>query len=103
MAAPMRIGSLCAVAGSILIGVAGCGGSSSETPPPLEPDPEGFNYAGGRAPRQRDFVQAEPQDEEDDDEVRPKRAKPSKPARPNGKAPSTWGYNGESEPGPKLK
>jgi hypothetical protein len=25
--------------------LAGCGGSSSETPPPLEPDPRGFHYA----------------------------------------------------------
>jgi hypothetical protein len=23
-----------------------CGGSSSETPPPLEPDPRGFHYTG---------------------------------------------------------
>jgi hypothetical protein len=25
--------------------LAACGGSSSETPPPLEPDPRGFHYA----------------------------------------------------------
>jgi hypothetical protein len=25
--------------------LAACGGSSSETPPPLEPDPHGFHYA----------------------------------------------------------
>jgi hypothetical protein len=26
-------------------GLAACGGSSSETPPPLQPDPVGFRYA----------------------------------------------------------
>ena len=27
-----------------------CGGSSSETPPPLEPDPTSFRYTGPRMP-----------------------------------------------------
>jgi hypothetical protein len=37
------IGSLVAV---LMFGVLGaCGGSSSETPPPLQPDPKGFRYA----------------------------------------------------------
>ena len=61
-----------------------CGGSSSETPPPLEPDPRGFHYlstprpnadnadAGAPAPRHSLL--------DDDDDVRPK-----KPAN------STWG------------
>jgi hypothetical protein len=29
--------------------LAACGGSSSETPPPLEPDPRGFHYAPAQA------------------------------------------------------
>ncbi|HEY3255316.1 MAG TPA: hypothetical protein VGJ91_15260 [Polyangiaceae bacterium] len=28
-----------------VIALAACGGSSSETPPPLQPDPAGFRYA----------------------------------------------------------
>jgi hypothetical protein len=60
-----------------------CGGSSSETPPPLQPDPKGFRYSGvsavthetsdaGLPPSTRDS------DSDDDD-------KPRAPAR------STWG------------
>jgi len=30
--------------------LAACGGSSSETPPPLQPDPAGFRYASGAPP-----------------------------------------------------
>ena len=68
-----------AVAGAL----AACGGSSSETPPPLEPDPRGFHYApalpptasesesdAGAAPSSRGF--------DDDDEK-------------HTKAGSTWG------------
>lgn len=29
--------------------LAGCGGSSSETPPPLQPDPRGFHYGPASA------------------------------------------------------
>jgi len=32
--------------------LAGCGGSSSETPPPLQPDPAGFRYASKPPPVQ---------------------------------------------------
>lgn len=60
---------------------AACGGSSSETPPPLQPDPKGFYYAGVPATeRGASDAGAEPvaTDTDDDD-------KPHAPAR------STWG------------
>ena len=64
--------------------LAACGGSASETPPPLEPDPRGFHYApavaattddsdAGDAPRT--IVPGA-----DDDEPKPR-----------SKASSTWG------------
>ena len=68
--------------------IAGCGGSSSETPPPLQPDPTGFRYAppfaapieeeadAGEAPR------SNPSLSELEPESNPK---PRVPAR------STWG------------
>ncbi|HYP75065.1 MAG TPA: hypothetical protein VER12_03885 [Polyangiaceae bacterium] len=31
------------------VALAACGGSSSETPPPLQPDPAGFRYAPASA------------------------------------------------------
>jgi hypothetical protein len=61
-----------------------CGGSSSETPPPLQPDPVGFRYAS--APPVRI---AEESDAGDAPEVLPESAdgdpKPRVPGR------STWG------------
>ena len=37
----------CLVFGALLAAtLAACGGSSSETPPPLQPDPKGFRYSG---------------------------------------------------------
>jgi len=43
---PHHLSSFAAVFG-ILVATAlvACGGSSSETPPPLQPDPAGFRYA----------------------------------------------------------
>jgi hypothetical protein len=71
------LGVLLALAGT----QAACGGSSSETPPPLQPDPKGFHYAGA-APLEREASDAGPapvaNDSDDDD-------KPHAPAR------STWG------------
>jgi hypothetical protein len=72
-------GAVLAVAFSA--GLAACGGSSSETPRPLQPDPQGFHYAppppvtsddsdAGDAPRNVNGA--------DDD-------------KPRGKASSTWG------------
>jgi len=58
-----------------------CGGSSSETPPPLQPDPRGFHYAGVPA-TERDTSDAgvEPAAPDTDDDVKPR-----------GPARSTWG------------
>ena len=63
-----------------------CGGSSSETPPPLEPDPSSYRYTGPRLPRaDDDEAQSapEPEAEIDEDDLPPEQ-KP-KPAQP------TWG------------
>lgn len=61
---------------------AACGGSSSETPPPLQPDPQGFRYAGA-PPRDTSDAgvpsAAAPAAAADDDD------KPRPPAR------ATWG------------
>ena len=59
-----------------------CGGSSSETPPPLQPDPAGFHYAGVPASKHDDVADAGSEtasDSSDDDD---------KPKRP---ASTTWG------------
>lgn len=65
--------SLCAVA---------CGGSSSETPPPLQPDPTSARYTGPRMPNPADDAappaSAEPVEDDADDQ-------PRKPAA------ATWG------------
>ena len=70
---------LAAFAGvSCLMGVAsltGCGGSSSETPPPLEPDPRGFHYASAVVPASDSDagdVPAPSTVSTDDDKPRPK-------------------------------
>jgi len=62
--------------------LAACGGSSSETPPPLQPDPQGFHYASAAPVRVADADAGEAPRvvlPEGDDE------KPRAPAR------STWG------------
>ena len=62
--------------------LAGCGGSSSETPPPLEPDPRGFHYAPALPPTASESdAGAAPSSTilEDDDE------------KPHRKPSSTWG------------
>lgn len=74
--------SLCAVA---------CGGSSSETPPPLQPDPTSARYTGPRMPNPADDVappaSAEVAEEDADDQ-------PRKPAA------STWGSGKAAHPAP---
>jgi hypothetical protein len=73
-------GALLAMAGAL----AACGGSSSETPPPLQPDPTGFRYASTPMPREDASDAGEApktivDDSADDD------PKPRAPAQ------STWG------------
>lgn len=68
----------------LLVTGSGCGGSSSETPPPLEPDPTLARYTGPRLPKKvgPDSVSTkEPEPAVEDDE----------PARPSRPAPATWG------------
>jgi hypothetical protein len=66
----------------LLVTPVGCGGSSSETPPPLEPDPTSALYSGPRMPRPEDDVKPPPAPEPDEDD---KPTAPSRPAKP------TWG------------
>lgn len=67
--------------------LAACGGSSSETPPPLEPDPRGFHYA----PAQPTITEeSEPGDAprtgaDDDDKPRSKSGSTSGAAKPAAK------------------
>jgi hypothetical protein len=64
--------------------LAGCGGSSSETPPPLEPDPTSLRYTGPRVGAEDDApVAAEPAPEIDEDDLPP--GQKPKPAA------ATWG------------
>ena len=62
--------------------LAACGGSSSETPPPLQPDPQGFRYAAAKPTiaEESDAGDAPVVNDAEDDDV-----KPRVPAR------STWG------------
>ena len=62
--------------------VAGCGGSSSETPPPLEPDPTSYRYSGPRLQVLPDATAAEPEPEVDEDDL---------PATTKKPAAATWG------------
>jgi hypothetical protein len=60
----------------------GCGGSSSETPPPLEPDPTSIRYTGPRFPSADDALAPTPPAEPDEDDL---------PARSRKPATATWG------------
>jgi len=81
-----------------LLLAAACGGSSSETPPPLQPDPEGFRYAGIKQPRppDADSEATEKEEAEEPDETPAKRSR-------GGQAPSTWGQSGAPETAPKRE
>jgi hypothetical protein len=75
------LGLALAPALALTLALAACGGSSSETPPPLQPDPQGFHYAGVPA-AERESSDAGPEpvaNDADDDQ------KPHAPAR------ATWG------------
>jgi len=84
--------------GIVALLLVACGGSSSETPPPLEPDPEGFRYAGRKASRPAEpEPSADGEDEKDDGE--PERS-PSRP-RGRGDAQPTWGNSDGRPAAPK--
>jgi hypothetical protein len=72
--------------------LAACGGSSSETPPPLEPDPTAYRYTGPRLPGADEPVVGAPEPEavEEDEDDLPKRKKA---------AVSTWG---SGKPAPRA-
>ena len=74
--------SLCAVA---------CGGSSSETPPPLPPDPTSARYTGPRMPNPADDVAAEAPAEAAENEADDLPRKP---------AAATWGSGKATHPTP---
>ncbi|MET0794931.1 MAG: hypothetical protein ABW061_25655 [Polyangiaceae bacterium] len=59
-----------------------CGGSSSETPPPLQPDPKGFRYAG---------VPVSATVAESDAGAQPAVNDPDEDEKPRTPARSTWG------------
>ncbi|RYZ04104.1 MAG: hypothetical protein EOO73_24775 [Myxococcales bacterium] len=71
-----------ALASLLVLLAAGCGGSSSETPPPLEPDPTSARYTGPRFPSKDEPVGSAAAPEAQDEE------EPALPARPGR---STWG------------
>ncbi|HKO53123.1 MAG TPA: hypothetical protein VJV79_35680 [Polyangiaceae bacterium] len=66
--------------------LAACGGSSSETPPPLRPDPAGFRYASTAPVRI-----AEESDAGDAPRTIPESTELEPAPRPRVPAPSTWG------------
>jgi hypothetical protein len=71
----------------------GCGGSSSETPPPLLPDPTSARYTGPRMPNAADDVAAPaPAEPEVDDAA-------DQPRRP---AATTWGSGKTPTSAPKM-
>jgi len=61
---------------AVSFALSGCGGSSSETPPPLQPDPTGFHYAGVPASKHEDLADAGDNDNDNDSDVH----KPKRPA-----------------------
>jgi hypothetical protein len=70
----------------------GCGGSSSETPPPLQPDPTSARYTGPRMPSAADDVAAAAPEPEEDDAA-------DQPRRP---AAATWGSGKTPTSAPKM-
>jgi hypothetical protein len=68
-----------------------CGGSSSETPPPLEPDPTSLRYTGPRLPSADDTPAPAAAPEPDEDDV---------PVTPKKPAAGTWGSGKAAVPAP---
>lgn len=76
---------------SVSLAGAGCGGSSSETPPPLEPDPTSYRYTGPRMPANTEPESPPPAPVDTSEERLPVA---------NGKpATATWG-SGKTPPAP---
>jgi hypothetical protein len=75
-----------ALALAALAALAACGGSSSETPPPLQPDPNGFRYAPAFPARA-----AEESDAGDAPRTSPDLAEVEANPKPRVPARSTWG------------
>ncbi|MEO8902386.1 MAG: hypothetical protein ABI627_12735 [Polyangiaceae bacterium] len=69
-----------------------CGGSSSETPPPLEPDPRGFQYAPAQADTSVAADLPRSVTGADDDDPKPRT-----------KAGSTWGGTAKPPAAPAAK
>ena len=69
----------------------GCGGSSSETPPPLEPDPTSLRYTGPRLPSADATPAPAAAAAPDEDDL---------PATPKKPAAGTWGSG--KTPAPAL-
>ena len=69
---------------SLWLLVTGCGGSSSETPPPLEPDPTLARYTGPRLPS---HAESEPASAKEAEPI----VEDEQPARPSRPAAGTWG------------
>ena len=65
--------------------LAACGGSSSETPPPLQPDPAGFHYASKTPLRVAETSDADDAPKSSGSEIGDEDPRPRVPAR------STWG------------
>jgi hypothetical protein len=83
----MRYRLLFGAALSLTLGaLAACGGSSSETPPPLQPDPAGFRYAPPFAP-----PITEEADAGEAPRVSPAINEPEPNPKPRVPAPTTWG------------
>lgn len=82
MAPRMRAHALASLLVSL---AAACGGSSSETPPPLAPDPTSASYTGPRFPSKDDQARSAAAEPEPEPALDDGLALPTKPAR------TTWG------------
>jgi hypothetical protein len=87
------LASACSALLLSLLGFA-CGGSSSETPPPLEPDPTSLRYTGPRFPSAEGTPAPAAAPEPDEDDV---------PATPKKPAPGTWGSGKTPAPTPSSE
>jgi hypothetical protein len=87
MCPPMRSFALTLGLQLLLVG---CGGSSSETPPPLEPDPTSFEYTGPRIPSAADDAVSSTPAAAEPDELAPKTS--------GAPASGTWGSGKAAAP-----